>query len=388
MYLHELVRRTIFGLSVRGHLALDTMAVNGPRPCQGHAARRQHRVILAVLAVCGAAAWYGTARSFLAASGPGLGRSDRSVVARKAGYTFGLSSSEDHKGLLTAQKDNAYRVSTEGSFLSGHYNTVLGDQEIPQSGRSYWEVKIVTKPSDAWEFIGVAEPTADVTMPLHKNKKGKGWFWGGDWSESFIYTFMEMKPGMNDKKMAHHKLISDTAAAPSSLCCGTRIPSWLVGNWCTMHSDAVTQWYRVSIVMVRSSLTAAEWLSLVKLWSHFGDSVPAHGAGSLQICKEGMSSPLPPISPRPIYSASSAASAASGSTRKATDRLPALDSMSQMSARIQALSKQQVELKREIKEHFGRAASLMVARKAQDMSGGQIPGNAPTVRSFVVPRFK
>ena len=77
------------------------------------------------------------------------------------------------------------------------------------------------------------------------------------------------------------------------------------------------------------------------------------------------------------------------------------------SARIQALSKQQapsaskrvtgalgssplakVELKREIKEHFGRAASLMVARKAQDMSGGQIPGNAPTVRSFVVPRFK
>jgi len=166
---------------------------------------------LAVLAVCGAAAWYGTARSFLAASGRGLGRSDRSVVARKAGYTFGLSSSEDHKGLLTAQKDNAYRVSTEGSFLSGHYNTVLGDQEIPQSGRSYWEVKIVTKPSDAWEFIGVAEPTADVTMPLHKNKKGKGWFWGGDWSESFIYTFMEMKPGMNDKKMAHHKLISDTA---------------------------------------------------------------------------------------------------------------------------------------------------------------------------------
>ena len=85
---------------------------------------------------------------------------------------------------------------------------VLGDQEIPQSGRSYWEaersdgidqvdscrlwvpsslwnaitqVKIVTKPSDAWEFIGVtgscslvqasallrrrgvAEPTADVS---------------------------------------------------------------------------------------------------------------------------------------------------------------------------------------------------------------------------------
>ena len=72
----------------------------------------------------------------------------------------------------------------------------------------------------------------------------------------------------------------------------------------------------------------------------------------------GMSSPLPPISPRPIYSASSAASGASGSTRrvrslvhlwlglsqslvgvrawpilraKGIDRLPPLENMAQMS---------------------------------------------------------
>ena len=58
-------------------------------------------------------------------------------------------------------QDNAFRISTDGSFLKGHWNTaglqgatletatescalgllaqVLGDQEIPQSGRSYWE---------------------------------------------------------------------------------------------------------------------------------------------------------------------------------------------------------------------------------------------------------
>ena len=86
------------------------------------------------------------------------------------------------------------------------------------------QVKIVTKPSDAWEFIGatgcllacpsfraaarrrrtnsrcvvtlcgqISQPAVakrQRTMPLHKNKKGKGWFWGGDWSESFVSSCM------------------------------------------------------------------------------------------------------------------------------------------------------------------------------------------------------
>jgi len=166
---------------------------------------------VAVLVVSAAAAWYGVT-GFVASSGRVLGRG-RSAVARKAGFTFGLTESDDHNGLLTAQKDNAYRVSTEGSFHTGHWNTVLGDQEIPQSGRSYWEVKIVKKPSDAREFIGVAEPSADVTVPLSKNRKGKGWFWAGDWTESFVYTFMEMKPGMNDRKMADMRKVTGTAVA-------------------------------------------------------------------------------------------------------------------------------------------------------------------------------
>ncbi|CAK8992772.1 unnamed protein product [Durusdinium trenchii] len=164
------------------------------------------RTLIAVVAV-GAAAWCSTAISFVGSRGG----SSQPRVLRQAGYTFGINKAEDHNGLLTAQKDNAYRISTEGSFMYGHWNTVLGDQEIPQSGRSYWEVKFVKKPSNAFEFIGVAEPSSDVTMPLHKNRKGKGWFWGSDWKESFIYTFLDLKPGMNDRKMAEHQRIADVA---------------------------------------------------------------------------------------------------------------------------------------------------------------------------------
>ncbi|CAL1136031.1 unnamed protein product, partial [Cladocopium goreaui] len=154
-----------------------------------------------------------------AARRPGTECSTVSFVGSK-GYTFGINKVDEHNGLLTAEKDKAYRISTDGSYHKGHWNTVLGDQEIPQSGRSYWEVKFVKKPTDAFEFIGVAEPSADVpvaqTMPLHKNRKGKGWFWGGDANEAFVYTFMELKPGMNDRKMAGRQLPAISPRSSSS----------------------------------------------------------------------------------------------------------------------------------------------------------------------------
>lgn len=103
--------------------------------------------------------------------------------------------------MLLAERDDAQRVSTEGSFLPGHWNTVLGDKEIPNSGRHYWEVKIIKKPAhSAWEYIGVAEPTTDVTVPLIKNKNAKGWFWGSNSDDSFLYTHLQGKPGWNDKR--------------------------------------------------------------------------------------------------------------------------------------------------------------------------------------------
>eukprot|EP00434_Breviolum_minutum_P012002 symbB.v1.2.010584.t2/scaffold686.1/size316167/3 len=187
------------------------MAVASNRPWSPHTGASR-RWLLAVAAIS-AAAWCSSV-SFVGSRGRPETTSSPRVQRQAGGYTFGINKADDHKGLLTAEKDNAYRISTDGSFDRGHfghYNTVLGDQEIPQSGRSYWEVKIVKKPSDAFEFIGVAEPSTDVTVPLHKNRKGKGWFWGGDHEESFVYTFMEMKPGMNDRKMAEHQRIADVA---------------------------------------------------------------------------------------------------------------------------------------------------------------------------------
>eukprot|EP00435_Cladocopium_sp_Y103_P073684 s153_g44.t1 len=168
--------------------------------------RASKRSALLAVAALGAAAWCSTI-SFVGSQGT----TSSPRVLRQAGYTFGINKVDEHNGLLTAEKDKAYRISTDGSYHKGHWNTVLGDQEIPQSGRSYWEVKFVKKPTDAFEFIGVAEPSADVTMPLHKNRKGKGWFWGGDANEAFVYTFMELKPGMNDRKMAEHQRIADVA---------------------------------------------------------------------------------------------------------------------------------------------------------------------------------
>jgi len=97
------------------------------------------------------------------------------------------------------------RVFTAGSFVKGDYNTVLGDKELPASGRSYWEVKIVKKPSDAWEYIGVAEPGADLTVPLTRNKKGAGWFWGSTWTDSYMYTYLPMRPEWNKQKVEEHQ---------------------------------------------------------------------------------------------------------------------------------------------------------------------------------------
>mmetsp|Transcript_71418 Transcript_71418/g.159918 ORF Transcript_71418/g.159918 Transcript_71418/m.159918 type:complete len:317 (-) Transcript_71418:46-996(-) len=167
------------------------------------AAQREGKAVLLVLAVLGAPAlWHcgfaglgfvaGRQASFL----PGRGQSP---TQRRAGYSFKMERSDDHTNLRFVKKEEGtVRVSTSGSFLQGNYNTVLGDTPIPASGRSYWEVKVVKKPSDAWEYIGVAEPNADVTVPLTRNRKGAGWFWGSTHTESFMYTFLATRPEFVD----------------------------------------------------------------------------------------------------------------------------------------------------------------------------------------------
>jgi len=111
----------------------------------------------------------------------------RSVVARQAGFEFGLKTADGHDGLLVEERGDGLRVQTNSDFTGG-YNTVLGDKEVPAKGRSYFEVKIVKKPTDAWEYIGLADAKSDVTVPLSKNRKGERFFWGSTYDDSFSYS--------------------------------------------------------------------------------------------------------------------------------------------------------------------------------------------------------
>ena len=138
-------------------------------------------------------------RTFAAGGNPGSALRVRSLsvsrapgLARQA-FSFDITQSDDHDGLVVEEVDSGTQVKTTGGeFNVGHWNTVLGDQELPASGRHYWEVKIVDKPTDAWEYIGVAEKTSDVSVPLSRNRKGKGWFMGSTWSESMLYKWMDV----------------------------------------------------------------------------------------------------------------------------------------------------------------------------------------------------
>jgi len=118
----------------------------------------------------------------------------RDLTTSRAGFSFGLAESEDYSDLfMEEQDDGAIRVSTQPTkMMEGSWNTVLGDTPLPDSGRHYWEVKIVKKPTSNWECIGVAEPSTDVTVPLNKNKKGAGWFWSSDLTESMHWVPAEI----------------------------------------------------------------------------------------------------------------------------------------------------------------------------------------------------
>lgn len=148
-------------------------------------------VVAGVVAVC-------RCRAFVSG---GLAYGRPVGVARRAGFAFDLVKSEDHTGLVVEEKGDGIRVSTRGSFMHGNYNTVLGDKALPDKGRHYWEVKFVRKPSDAWEYVGIAEETSDVNVPLTRNKKGQGFFWGGTWSSSMAYHWMPMRKNFHEEQL-------------------------------------------------------------------------------------------------------------------------------------------------------------------------------------------
>ncbi|CAE8592810.1 unnamed protein product [Polarella glacialis] len=174
-------------------------------PLSSSSRNRPQKSALVALAVAGAAAWRCLSvvsdTSFVAGSSGRVIARDAASVARGA-FTFGLKADDKHQGFLTKQEDSGLRCTTVGTSYQGHWNTVLGDKALPASGRSYWEVKFVKKPTDAWEYIGVAEANADPTQPLIRNREGAGWFLGSNWEDSFVYTHMAMQKKWQDDKMA------------------------------------------------------------------------------------------------------------------------------------------------------------------------------------------
>lgn len=134
----------------------------------------------------------------LSAGSCSRGGSRRGLERHAAAFTFDIAASDNYANLVRKDEETGIHISTHGGMMTGNWNTVLGDKEFPPTGRSYYEVKFVSKPSDAWEYIGVAEATADVTVPLTRNKKGAGWFWGANWHDSYVYTYLEMRKEFSD----------------------------------------------------------------------------------------------------------------------------------------------------------------------------------------------
>eukprot|EP00929_Paragymnodinium_shiwhaense_P047322 TRINITY_DN239_c0_g2_i1.p1 TRINITY_DN239_c0_g2~~TRINITY_DN239_c0_g2_i1.p1 ORF type:complete len:334 (+),score=71.50 TRINITY_DN239_c0_g2_i1:73-1074(+) len=158
------------------------------------------RVALCAAGVIGVRNGWSFVSSMRSGFGAAPATTTRGNVARKAGFAFGVETSEDHQGLVVEEAEEGVRVSTHGSYGRGNWNTVLGDQEIPATGKSYWEVKIVRKPNDAWEYIGVAEADSDVAVPLTRNKKGAGWFLGATMTESMMYKYQEIDTKKNQEE--------------------------------------------------------------------------------------------------------------------------------------------------------------------------------------------
>lgn len=134
-------------------------------------------------------------------------------MAREAGYSFEFARADDHEFLRLASRDDAQRLTTDNPTLKGSYNTVLADTELPKSGRAYWEVKIVKKPTDAWEYFGVADPKVNLKEPLTKNKEAPSYFLGGNFEDTFVYQHIvgkqEWNKAYNDYETEFYDWITD-----------------------------------------------------------------------------------------------------------------------------------------------------------------------------------
>jgi len=175
--------------------------------------RRANRLTaVTLLAGAGAVAWrflpvFGEA--FVGGRPAPGSRGAPAALARRA-FAFEVVEKDEHVGLRTSTEDDgAIRISTKGPLERGATNTVLGDQEIPNKGRTYWEVKYVGKEMDNFEYVGVAEAAVEPTRPLTKNTKGKAFFLGADLGASWVYHFMPVTKEMTEFEQRKQKEFTD-----------------------------------------------------------------------------------------------------------------------------------------------------------------------------------
>jgi hypothetical protein len=116
-------------------------------------------------------------------------------VARRA-FSFDLVEKEEHEGLTFEEdEETGYkRVFTKGKFNCGNWNTVMGDTELPKSGKAYWEVKVVKKMGDNFEYIGVSEANVEPSRKLAQNRNGQLFCWGGNHEDTFTYAWLKSDP--------------------------------------------------------------------------------------------------------------------------------------------------------------------------------------------------
>lgn len=177
-----------------------------PRRADGGKEIRRTRRSLALTCCAAVAAFYCgrevLSRTFVGSqlrgsaygAGEHAGASKGRAVARHAGYEWAIKENPDHDHLVVEQtpKEGSVLVSTRVPTIKGRYNTIIGDKELPKSGRSYWEVKFLSRPNLVWEYIGIAEEKTDPTLPLSQNKKGEGVFYGATWSDHMAYSMAEL----------------------------------------------------------------------------------------------------------------------------------------------------------------------------------------------------
>lgn len=186
-------------------------------------ARQVGQVGLLVPVLAASTLWWCGALSF-SNVGPDAGKGKRlSSVQRRATATAWAFDLKDQPDVEIRDMGGAKRLWYQPVSAFPLYQTVVGEI-LPATGRHYWEVKILKKPVDAWECIGLIEeaelrrdmPLKDLkVLPGGKNKM----FVAGSWDEVMAYRVVKSDPKWN--KVVQQNIVDESENQKLK-----KVPSW------------------------------------------------------------------------------------------------------------------------------------------------------------------